>query len=232
MGLVDMGYEGSPFTWVKRNGNNGIIQERLDRMLCNEQWMDLFPCSSVTHLALWGSDHRPILTTICQEIYTPSGAHSKPRFFFEMAWANEPECAKLCSSEQRRQLKRKKKELIQLEIINDEAAWKKYKWVEKELDILVYKDEKYWASRSKSSWLKVGDKNTSFFHKSVSARKKKNVIKGVSNGANSWVVDANAIEHEFVSYFDHLFTSDAPPINDLNRVFDLVLLKVSAVMNA
>ena len=92
-GLTDMGFDGSPFTWVKRNGPNGCIQERLDRMLCNQAWRDLFPFSSVSHLALWGSDHRPLLSKVRRSCDVSRDERSRARFHFEMAWATEPDCA-------------------------------------------------------------------------------------------------------------------------------------------
>lgn len=243
--LSDMGFYGSPFTWVKRNGDNSFIQERLERMLCNKKWRDLFPCSSVSHLALWGSDHRPLVTKIRRVCDDQRGGRLTPRFNFEMAWAAEPDCVDLIASSWGRShgngdgmqglshrlgsiagslshwnftvfkiikvaIRRKKQELRRLENINNESAWSQMKSVEKDLDTLLYKDEKYWASRAKTSWLRVGDKNTSFFHKSASARRQKNVIQGVLNDSNVWVHDENALNIEFVRYFENLFTSDEP----------------------
>lgn len=46
-GLIDMGYSGPPFTWMR-----GRLKERLDRVLCNSSWQTLFPSSTVTHVPL------------------------------------------------------------------------------------------------------------------------------------------------------------------------------------
>ena len=99
------------------------------------------------------------------------------------------------------------------------------------MDTLVYKDEKYWASRAKASWLQVGDKNTSFFHKSASARRQNNVIKGVLNESNVWLSADADIENEFVRYFDNLFTSNECREEDLGKIFSHVPLKLSDSMN-
>lgn len=50
--LIDMGYSGSPFTWVR-----GFLKERLGRVLCNVEWQAMLPNSSVTHVPLSTSDH-------------------------------------------------------------------------------------------------------------------------------------------------------------------------------
>ena len=97
-GLMDLGFTGPPFTWVKRNGEHGFLQEWLDRMLCNQSWRALFPNSYVRHLALWGSDHRPILTQVRRSCEGQYRVRPSPRFLFEVAWASKPECAELVKS--------------------------------------------------------------------------------------------------------------------------------------
>ena len=62
-GLADLGFRGPKFTWCRGKATS-LIQERLDRMLGNREWMDLFPNSRVHHLNLWGSDHRPLLVEL------------------------------------------------------------------------------------------------------------------------------------------------------------------------
>ncbi|KAL5544921.1 hypothetical protein UlMin_008705 [Ulmus minor] len=50
--LADLGFRGPKFTWCRGNNNSNFIQERLDRMLGNSGWSDLFPNSIVHHLRL------------------------------------------------------------------------------------------------------------------------------------------------------------------------------------
>jgi len=40
-------------------------------------------------------------------------------------------------------------------------------------------EEEYWRKKSRSLWLKDGDKNTSFFHKQEEARKNYNSVKEI-----------------------------------------------------
>ncbi|KAF5959518.1 hypothetical protein HYC85_000727 [Camellia sinensis] len=44
------------------------------------------------------------------------------------------------------------------------------------LDILLQKQELYWAQRSKQHWLSLGDRNTKFFHRMASWRRSRNRI--------------------------------------------------------
>lgn len=50
-GLSDMGFKGPPFTWEGRG-----VKERLDRGVCNPQWLLQFPESSILHLPQLKSD--------------------------------------------------------------------------------------------------------------------------------------------------------------------------------
>ncbi|KAL5573135.1 hypothetical protein UlMin_022732 [Ulmus minor] len=92
--LADLGFQGPKFTWCRGNNNANFIQERLDRMLGNSGWSDMFPNCIVHHLRLWGSDHRPLLIEVLKDGKVSSLGKSlrKGRFHFEEAWADEPEC--------------------------------------------------------------------------------------------------------------------------------------------
>ena len=56
-GLVDLGFVGQKFTWC--NGRHGEQRTllRLDRMVANEAWLQLFPEAKVFHISMSASDH-------------------------------------------------------------------------------------------------------------------------------------------------------------------------------
>ncbi|KAK4737598.1 hypothetical protein R3W88_001295 [Solanum pinnatisectum] len=59
-GLFDMGYSGSIVTlWNGRTDTTSIFK-RLDRILCNQRFIDKYPNVSVKHLIKKGSDHSPL----------------------------------------------------------------------------------------------------------------------------------------------------------------------------
>ncbi|KAF4377991.1 hypothetical protein G4B88_004598 [Cannabis sativa] len=89
VGLIDLGFQGPRFTWVKggsnSNGNGGMKRARLDRGLASPEWRILFPNAIVNHLAAIESDHRPLLMD------TTGGIKSKGRQFkYENMWARDP----------------------------------------------------------------------------------------------------------------------------------------------
>lgn len=84
-GLVDLGYEGNPFTWNNKRAGAANIKERLDRSFANQCWVHLFPNAQVTHLPATVSDHNPvILSTKGNYDHLP-----KP-FKFEAFWTRDP----------------------------------------------------------------------------------------------------------------------------------------------
>ncbi|KAL5552000.1 hypothetical protein UlMin_002176 [Ulmus minor] len=95
-GLADLGFRGPKFTW-NRGKNACLVQERLDRMLGNSGWLDLFPNSLVHHLNLRGSDHRPLLVELLRVDESSSFGKiwKRGRFHFEEAWVDEMECSNL-----------------------------------------------------------------------------------------------------------------------------------------
>ena len=63
-GLLEFPARGNKWSWqAKRGKGKGAmtIRCRLDRVLANEEWHTLFPCSYTEYLRMVGSDHRPVI---------------------------------------------------------------------------------------------------------------------------------------------------------------------------
>ncbi|KAM0927773.1 hypothetical protein ACQ4PT_002053 [Festuca glaucescens] len=82
LALQDMHLQGCRFTWD--NGQEEQISARLDRVLFNPLWEDVYPISDLTALSTSISDHSPLLLTC-------SAARPRSfRFKFENLWAKLP----------------------------------------------------------------------------------------------------------------------------------------------
>ena len=62
--FMDLGFEGSKFTWSKHFEDGRSIWERLDRCLVTNSWFMRFVSSRVFHLTCMSSDHVPILISL------------------------------------------------------------------------------------------------------------------------------------------------------------------------
>ena len=85
-GLKDLGYMGDKFTWKgKRQG--GMVFERLDRAVANNQWSFLNSSTLIHHLQTHSSDHKPI-------VINPEGIILKQNrhFKFEKMWLSDEGC--------------------------------------------------------------------------------------------------------------------------------------------
>ncbi|XP_058762667.1 uncharacterized protein LOC131636038 [Vicia villosa] len=86
--LLDVPMEGHPFTWIKSRGTPHVIEERLDRALVTQDWLDIYPAAKLSNLLASHSDHSPILLQC--EPYRRQ--RSQPYSFrFENSWLKEEE---------------------------------------------------------------------------------------------------------------------------------------------
>ncbi|KAK3230118.1 hypothetical protein Dsin_001999 [Dipteronia sinensis] len=99
-GLPDMGFIGLQFTWCNKWEGPKMIQERIDRCVCDFSWQSLFSETVVEHFEYWRSDHRPILLHVHQvhSIVNNGSVSSARRFYIEECWANLEECADIVAN--------------------------------------------------------------------------------------------------------------------------------------
>ena len=93
-GLTDVSLEGYPFTWERGKGTPTWVEEKLDRCLASDAWLNLFPQVKLLNLIAPVSDHSPILLQT-------DGSISKNRRFrkfqFENNWLSKPELHQIVS---------------------------------------------------------------------------------------------------------------------------------------
>lgn len=74
----------------------------------------------------------------------------------------------------------------------------------KEFQLLTIKDEIFCKQRARIRWLKEGDRNTKFFHQSVSIHRNINGIHGImADGV--WINDQVLIRREVEAFYSNLY---------------------------
>ncbi|KAK5843386.1 hypothetical protein PVK06_005842 [Gossypium arboreum] len=66
-------------------------------------------------------------------------------------------------------------------------------------------EEKYWALRVRSQWLKEGDRNTHYFHVRASGYRKKNSIERLKDAHGDWHDNKEEIFNIAWNYFNDFF---------------------------
>ena len=94
-GLIDMGFVGQQFTWCNGRLGEQRTLVRLDRMVANEEWLNLFPEAKVYHRAMAASDH--CLLSLSLRMRGPKRV-VKRRFMFEEMWTREESCRDVIES--------------------------------------------------------------------------------------------------------------------------------------
>ncbi|KAK3228886.1 hypothetical protein Dsin_000767 [Dipteronia sinensis] len=99
--------------------------------------------------------------------------------------------------------------------------------IERNIDILMEKEEAYWKQRSRVEWLQCGVKNTRYFHWRASARRSRNEINGMYDMSGNWCVSYTDIKQIVVGYFSGMFKTNYPSRICMNEVLSSVQPRMS-----
>ncbi|KAA3479889.1 reverse transcriptase [Gossypium australe] len=231
--LVDVGYSGNWFTWERGNLPETNIQERLDRGVATEEWSSLFPNSLIQHLPHSFSDHCPLLINIT---YRARRLVNK-NFKFEAWWVLEEtfleevrriwenSTGDLVSNLENMkggleswasQIRRNRK--MKIEVLtsklttlleSDKSDENLVELIDTKihLNFEIEKDECYWEQRARINLLKLGDRNTTFFHKQATKRRKLNLIYKMQFEDGRETKEIKEMEEIARSYFMKLFSA-------------------------
>ncbi|XP_062013973.1 uncharacterized protein LOC133730390 [Rosa rugosa] len=86
--------------------------------------------------------------------------------------------------------------------------------------------------RAKVTWLKEGDRNTGFFHRKATNRKRKNAIHGLFDEHGVWREDDAGVEQIVTSYFKNMFTDSPIDMEAMNTTLEAIQPSVTPEMNA
>lgn len=77
-----------------------------------------------------------------------------------------------------------------------------------ELDELLYREEMLWLQRSRITWLKEGERNTSYLHRRAVWRARRNYIQRLRKNDGTWSDGPSDMERMACSYFKEVYTKD------------------------
>ncbi|XP_070027616.1 uncharacterized protein [Nicotiana sylvestris] len=232
--LVDLGFQGSRYTWTNKRRHGYTILERLDRFLANYDWLNLYPEDLVNHLPRTYSDHCPLLITL----ELPTTIHHNI-FRFETMWASHPHFQQLVhniwSDDQllfetirnfqvvatrwNKQtfgniFQQKRRILARLGGIQASVHYLTGQFLQNleiqlnlDYNNLLRVDEEFWKLKSRINWINDGDANTKFFHMSTLQRRCRNRITALKDTIENWVDEHFQLHNFILQYYKSLFNT-------------------------
>ncbi|XP_026433813.1 uncharacterized protein LOC113331308 [Papaver somniferum] len=88
--LTDVGYIKCPFAWTNRRVGHHLTEQRLDRGIANERWLETHPNSTISNLPAIGSDHNSILLNT-----NPNWKQGHIPFKFFGPWLDHQDCKEI-----------------------------------------------------------------------------------------------------------------------------------------
>ncbi|XP_031127729.1 uncharacterized protein LOC116029829 [Ipomoea triloba] len=86
-GLIDMGFVGGRYTWTRGRDSSTFTGARLDRALCNLEWITKYPNTKVVHLPRVCSDHSPLLI----DLGLSTEVQRSRTFHYQATWSSHPD---------------------------------------------------------------------------------------------------------------------------------------------
>lgn len=235
VGAIDLGFSSGKYTWAIGKWETIAIKRRLDRGIANISWRLAYPKATLSHLGAIVSDHTPIVLDTSPQAgfaHRPFKFEvawlrdERCALVIDSAWNDEAlgsDLIKQCKKQVaiRDALKKWNKEVFRncqerinslMQRIKDiqrqpplnqsgdlEAA------LQAELTKWLLQSEAIWRQKSRDLWLKLGDKNSKFFHLSTIVRRKRNNINAICDRNGSWITESSAIRQTFLDHFKDLF---------------------------
>ncbi|XP_061354598.1 uncharacterized protein LOC133299173 [Gastrolobium bilobum] len=184
-GVLDLGGDGNRFTWrAPKFSHLDRVFKRLDRAAANEGWRTEFEDADVLVLPRLFSDHCPILGL-------------------------EQECLWIHSVKEEQGNSRLEGIQRAIDSSNSIQLEKLEAVLRDELAVILDQEEQIWFQKSRTHWIKGGDRNTSYYHTSTVIRRKLNKIIKLQDGNGHWVSGERELIALVRDFFQNLFKASA-----------------------
>ncbi|XP_026385026.1 uncharacterized protein LOC113280641 [Papaver somniferum] len=257
--LIDLGFTGCPFTWSNKRRGHALTEQRLDRVLVIDDWLSLYPNTTITNMLAIGSDHHPVLLNS-----NPHWKNGKIPFKFFVPWMDHEDCKKIIAECRSKSLsgssaftiaRRLKDIKLKIRVWNKDVygniktnieECKHYlNWLHnnyfkidrghaladarKQLKAWHDIEEKFWKTKSRGQLIKLGDQNTIYVHRATKNRIRRNKIDTIQDEKGDWITDYQEVKNCFTTHFSNMATAE--PINISPEIINLIPTTITSADN-
>ncbi|XP_019423314.1 PREDICTED: uncharacterized protein LOC109332721 [Lupinus angustifolius] len=217
--LIHLLTRGAQLTWTNKRRGNALTEKRLDRCLCNADWLaswnEIF-CCTLTRIS---SDHYPLLFS-----FSSSSISRIYAFRFHGMWLHHLDCKRVVAEVWHSDIRgcpmfiiSQKLKLLKC-ISNsgpDEDLLDQEAIAQQELLQALMVEEVFWKENARMNWHINGDRNTSFFHRVAKVRQNTKALTLLKEGDNI-LTNHDEIATHVLDYFTALYaSSNTIALNDL-----------------
>lgn len=73
---------------------------------------------------------------------------------------------------------------------------------------MLLQEEVLWMQKSPVDWLRLGDKNTKFFHTTTLVRRRRNRVETLMNDEGALLTDSTDLKNNALEFYKKLFSAD------------------------
>eukprot|EP00253_Pinus_taeda_P002181 PITA_02181 len=201
MKLVDTKRIDGTFTWNNKRGGAHQVASKLDRFMISKDLFLSGPTMTASILLFGGSYHWPKLKHI--------KSHLK-------VW-NKNEFGDNFKAKRETELKLQEINQINITYGFTEERKKLTNSLQEEWENRCLQEEIYWRQKSRIQWIKEGERNTKFFHKTTMAHRAHNRITKIKDSQGIELVSHNDMESVLVQHFCNIAKE---PLEDRSRFID------------
>ncbi|XP_060210567.1 uncharacterized protein LOC132637503 [Lycium barbarum] len=193
-GLIDVGFSVSKFTWWNGRTEEDCIFIRLDRILMNQQVLDIMPSTTVIHIIRHGFDHAPL------HLECNSNAHNIIKSFKNTYGNIFQQIATIEATIKVKELQFETNASRENRMLLHQA--------QAELTKFLHLEEEYWKQKAGMKWFNDGDINTKFFHSYVRGKRNKLALKRIQDPNGTWLEKEADIGYEAIRIFKSQFSEE------------------------
>eukprot|EP00253_Pinus_taeda_P003053 PITA_03053 len=210
--LIDMPFSNGTFNWSNRRAGRHQIASKLDRFLLSDNVVHLGGYFSAAILPHTRSDHWPIAI----QWQRPGNPTRRP-FRFEEFWLNHPSFKDMIKNiwttftppEGSKMFQLQELSALQQKITTEghtEETLEQERSIHSKLEERRKQEEIYWKQKSRIRWLREGERNTKFFHRTTVQRRMHNSIPFIQTQGGAKIESHEEIENEFLKHFAQVHT--------------------------